>query len=84
MLESRGLIKKSNLKFAAKFIWLLVHHYLSPTTAYNILTWDRVVLVVAMVAELEVDFLRLLLVVIHKKAFKASTTCPFPCMIFEL
>ena len=30
------------------------------------------------------NILRLLMVVIHERAFKATTTYPFPCMIFEL
>ena len=84
VLEPRGVIKKANFTFAAKFIWLLVYHCLSPTTAENILTWDRAVLVAAMVAGFEVDFSTLLLSIIHERAFKASTTYPFPCMIFEL
>ena len=84
VLEPRGLIKKANLTFAAKFIWILVRHFLSPNTADNILTWDRAVLVGAMVAGFEVDFLRLLLEVIHERVFKTSTTYHFLCMIFEL
>ena len=84
MLKPRGLIKKANLIFAAKSIWILVHHYLSPIGADNIITWDRAVLVVAMVAGFEVDFSRLLLAGIHERAFKAATTYPFPHMIFEL
>ena len=43
VMDSRNLIKKSNLTFAAKFNWLLVHHRLSPTATNNILTWDRAV-----------------------------------------
>ena len=38
--EPKGAIKKANLTFTAKFLWLLVCHYLSPTTADNIVTWD--------------------------------------------
>ena len=37
-----------------------------------------------MVVGFEGDFSRLLLAVIHERAFKASITYPFPCMIFEL
>ena len=84
VLEPRVLIRKSNFTFAAKFIRLLVCHCLSPTAADNIPTWDRTVLVAAMVAGFEVYFPRLLLTVIHERVFKASTTYPFPCMIFEL
>ena len=80
MLDPRGLIKKVNLTFAAKFFWLLVHHRLSPTAADNILTLDRAVLV----AGLEIVFVRLLISVIHERDFKASTTYPFVYMIFQL
>ena len=47
VLETRGVIKKANLTFVAKFIWLLIRHCLSPTAAEKIFTWDRVVLVAA-------------------------------------
>ena len=56
----------------------------STKAEHNILTWDRAVLVVDMVAGLEIDFLRLLLSVIRERDFKVSTTYPFPCTIFEL
>ena len=49
VLDTKGLIKNTNLTFAAMFFWLLVHHRLSPTAADNILTWDRTVLVAALV-----------------------------------
>lgn len=52
--------------------------------ADNILTSDREVLVATLADGLEVDFARLLISVIHESAFKASTTYPFPCMIFQL
>ena len=54
--EPKGDIKKANLTFTAKFIWLIVCHYLSPTTADNIVTWDRAVLMEAMIAGFEVHF----------------------------
>ena len=56
VIEPKGAIKKANLTFIAKFLWLLVRHCLSPTTADNIVTWDRAVLMAAMIARLEVDF----------------------------
>ena len=58
--ESNGAIKKANLTFVTKFLWLLVRHCLSPTAADNIVTWDRVVLMAAMIAGFEVDFAWLL------------------------
>ena len=36
--EPKGAIKKANLTFMAKFLWLIVCHCLSPTTADNIVT----------------------------------------------
>ena len=41
-------------------------------------------LIEAMIAEFEVDFAWLLQAVIHERAFKVTTTYPFPCMIFAL
>ena len=58
--KPKRAIKKANLTFTAKFLWLLVHQYLSPTAADNIVTWDRAVLMAAMIAEFEVDFAWLL------------------------
>ena len=84
MTEPNGAIKKANLTFTAKFLWLLVRHCLSPTAADNIVTWDRAVLMAAMIAKFEVDFAWLLQAVMHEMAFKVTTTYPFPCMIFAL
>ena len=39
--EPKGAIKKDNLTFTAKILWLIVRHRLSPTAADNIITWDR-------------------------------------------
>ena len=47
--EPKGAIKKANLTFKAKFLWVLVRHCLSPTAVDNIVTWDRAVLMVAMI-----------------------------------
>ena len=60
MIELKGAIKKANLTITAKFLWLLVRHYLSPTDADNIVTLDRAVLMAAMIAGFEVDFAWLL------------------------
>ena len=38
----------------------------------------------AMIARFEVDFAWLLQAVMHERAFKVTTTYPFPCMIFAL
>ena len=82
--EPKGAIKKANLIFIAKFLWLLVRHCLSPTAADNIVTWDRAVLMVMMIAGFKVDFAWLLQAVMHERAFKVTTTYPFTCMIFAL
>ena len=39
---------------------------------------------VAMISGFEVDFSCLLQAVMHERAFKVTTTYPFPCMIFSL
>ncbi|KAG5615474.1 hypothetical protein H5410_015298 [Solanum commersonii] len=77
-------IRKATLNFAAKFFWLLVRNRVSLTKADNQLTWDKAVMVAALVAGVEIDFARMLLEEIHKRAFKTSTTYPFPCLIFQL
>ena len=82
--EPKGAIKKANLTFMAKFLWLIVRHCLSPTAANNIVTWDRVVLMAAMIARFKVDFAWLLQAAMHERSFKVTTTYPFPCMIFSL
>ena len=58
--EPKGPIKKANLTFVTKFLWLLVRHYLSPIAVDNNVTWDRAVLIAAMIAGFEVDFAWLL------------------------
>ena len=56
MTDPKGAIKKANLTFMVMFLWLIVRHCLSPTTADNIVTWDRAVLMVAMIEGFEVIF----------------------------
>ena len=82
--EPKGDIKKDNLTFMAKFLWLIVLHCLSLTAADNIVTWDRLGMMEAMIAWFEVDFVWLLQAIMHERAFKVTTTYPFPCMIFSL
>ena len=84
MTVKKGAIKKANLIFTAKFLWLIVLHCLSPTAADNIVTWDRAVLMAVMIAGFEVDFAWLLQEVMHERAFKVTNTYPFPCMMFSL
>ena len=78
VIERMGAIKKANLTFMAKFLWLIVRHCLSPTAADNIVTWDLAVLMEAMIAGFEVDFSWLLQAVMHERDFKVTTTYSFP------
>ncbi|TMX04570.1 hypothetical protein EJD97_007517 [Solanum chilense] len=82
--EPKGAIKNTNMNFMVKFLWLIVRHCLSPTTADNIVTWDRAVLMEAMIAGFEMDFSLLVQAVMHERDFKVTTTYPFSCMIFSL
>ena len=84
MTEPKGAIKKVNLTITTKFLWLIVRHGLSPTANDNIVTWDRAVLMAAMIAGFVVDFACLLQTLMHERAFKVITTYPFLCMIFSL
>ena len=84
VIEPKGAIKKANLTFTVKFLWLIVRHCFSPKAADNIVTWDRAVLLAAMIAVFEVDFAWLLQAVMHERTFKVTTTYPFPCMLFAL
>uniref|UniRef100_M1DJ00 Integrase core domain containing protein n=1 Tax=Solanum tuberosum TaxID=4113 RepID=M1DJ00_SOLTU len=77
-------IRKATITFVAKFFWLLVRSRVSPTKADNYVTWDRAVMVAALVAGVEIDFARMLLEEIHERAFRTSNTYPFPCLIFHL
>ena len=57
---------------------------MSPTKANNQVTWDRAGMVATLAAGVEIDFARMLLAEIHERAFRTSTTYPFPCLIFHL
>ena len=56
VIELKGAIKKSNLTFTVKFLWLILCQCLSHTAADNIVTLDRAVLMAVMIAGFEVDF----------------------------
>ena len=71
--EPKGAIKKANRTFKAMFLWLIIRHCLSPTAADNIVTWDRVGMMAAMIAGFEVDFVWLLQAIMHERAFKVIT-----------
>ncbi|TMW93418.1 hypothetical protein EJD97_011729, partial [Solanum chilense] len=70
--KPKGAITKANLTFTAKFLWLIICHFISPMAADNIVTWDHTVLIAAMVAGFEVDFAWLLQAVMHERTFKAA------------
>ena len=72
MTEQKGAIKKANLTFTANFLWLIVRHCLSPTAANNIVTWDRAVLMAAMIVRFEVDFVCLLQAVMHERLLRSQ------------
>ncbi|KAG5596525.1 hypothetical protein H5410_037757, partial [Solanum commersonii] len=75
-------IRKATLTFMAKFFWLLVRNRVSPTKADNQVTWDRAVMVAALVAGVEIDFARIF--ARYTRGIQTSTTYPFPCLIFRL
>lgn len=83
VLSPRVGIQKATLKLVAKFFWILVPNRMSLIKTDNIITWDRQVMVVVMVTWIAFDFPGLLLVEIHEKVFKLTTTYTFPCMIFK-
>ncbi|TMW96937.1 hypothetical protein EJD97_006518 [Solanum chilense] len=80
----KGAIKKANLTFTAKFLWLIIRHYMSLMVADNIVTWDHAVLMAAMIVGFEVDFVWLLQEVMHERDLKVTNTYPFSCMIVSL
>ena len=75
--KPKEAINKANLTFRDKFLCFIVLHCLSPRTADNIVTWDRVVQIAAMIVGFEVDFAWLLQEVMHERAFKVTPTYPF-------
>ena len=72
MTELKGAIKKANLSFTMIFLWLIIRHCLSPTAADNIVTWDRAVLMEAMIAGFEVDFAWLLQALMHERILRSQ------------
>uniref|UniRef100_M1DIX6 Integrase core domain containing protein n=1 Tax=Solanum tuberosum TaxID=4113 RepID=M1DIX6_SOLTU len=77
-------IRKATLSFAAKFFRLNIQTRLSLTQVDNVVTRDQAVMLAAIMAGLQIDFFRILIAEIHKRAFKTTTTLPFPCLIFHL
>lgn len=76
-----ALSRRSTFLLQPCFFWLVFSHRLSPMDTDNILTWDGAILVAALVAKFEIDFARVLISLIHERAFKAYTTYPFAYMI---
>ena len=77
-------IRKTAFSFAVKLLSLLVWYRLSSTQANNMVTWDWAMILATILAGLEIDFARILIVEIHKRPFKATTTLSFQCLIFNL
>lgn len=50
----------------------------------NVLTRDCVVMAVALLSRLKIDFSYMIIVEIHERAFKSTTTYPFPYLIFHM
>ena len=67
-----GAIKKANLTFTAKFLWLNVRHCLSPKVADNIVTWDRAILMAVMIGGFEVDFAWLVQAIMHEGILRSQ------------
>lgn len=78
------LIIKSTLSSTAKFFWVVVRTRLSITQANNMVTWIVLVMLTTIIAELELNLAQILNVEIYERAFKITTTLPFPCFIFHL
>uniref|UniRef100_M1DTW5 Integrase core domain containing protein n=1 Tax=Solanum tuberosum TaxID=4113 RepID=M1DTW5_SOLTU len=76
-----GAFQRNAEQREAVILWLA---RVSPTKTDNQVTWDRAVMVAALVAGAEIDFALMLLAEIHERAFRTSTTYPFPCLIFHL
>jgi len=76
--------RKAILSFIGNFSWTIVRTRLSLTQADNVVTWDRAVMLAALVAGRKIDFAQIPIAKIHERAFKTTTTLPFPCLIFHL
>ena len=66
-MELKEAIKKANLTFKDKFLWLIVRHCFSPMASDNKVIWDRTVLMVAMIVMFEVDIAWLLQAFMHER-----------------
>lgn len=60
----------------------MVHNKVSSTKADNLLAWDKEVMVATLIVGLEIDFVGMILVEIHEREFKTSTSYPFLYLIF--
>ncbi|WMV58206.1 hypothetical protein MTR67_051591, partial [Solanum verrucosum] len=55
-----------------------------PHKVDNVVTWDRAVILVELMAEHEVDFSGIIILEIYERAFRKTTIMPFPFLIFHL
>lgn len=61
--------QKAPLSLVSKFVWVLVRNKMSLTKDNKLVTWDRRVMVAALV-EIEIDFTTLLLAEIYERVLK--------------
>lgn len=48
----------------------------------NVVTWECAFMVFILVVLFEIDFSHMLIMEIHERVFKSTTTYPFPFLIF--
>lgn len=59
-------------------------HCLSPISTNNMLTWDRVILIISLIVGLDIDFARWIQAEIHERAFQKFTILLFPSLVQTL
>lgn len=64
-VKGKGEIKNASLHFTIKFWWMIVRHSLSLIFAKNMLTLDRVFLIVSLIAVYDINFLKWISPEIH-------------------
>lgn len=79
MPPDRGKVrnKEDNTAFYSQILVDLVHFRLCLTMLNNVLTWDRATLVADLLLGYEIDFVMLIKLEIHERAFDETTTHPF-------
>lgn len=57
---SLSWIRKGSMSFVEKIWWILMHHRLSPTYGYNVLSPDKAFLVMGIMEGYEIDIAKLI------------------------